>query len=103
MFSVFGTGHRSSRTRTPSETAAKRLDGIGLVLSSLDLAAVRTQTDMTRAGFTLDIAEQCIRAVLAEFRTEAATEQVVHKAEDLMDMIEHARDELMGRRGRPLS
>jgi len=104
MYSAYSsTDHRFSKTRTPSETTLNRLDGIGNVLSALDLTAVRTQTDMTRTRFTLDIAEQCIRAVLAEFRTEPASEPVIHKSEDLMDLIEHARDELIRRRDQPLS
>jgi hypothetical protein len=104
MFSAYNsTDHFSTKSRSPSETAIKRLDGIGEVLSALDLAAIRTQSDMTRARYTLDIAEQCIRAVLSEFRTETASEQVAHKSEDLIDMIEHARDELLGSRGKSLS
>ena len=48
--------------------------------------------------------EDAVLASLAEtFPGIDWEKQVVHKAEDLMDMIEHARDELMGRRGRPLS
>ena len=104
MFSAYSSsGHHHTKSRTPSEAALKRLDGIGEVLASLDLASVETQTDMTRACYTLDIAEQCIRAVLAEFRTMSVSEQVAHKSEDLMDLIEHARDGLTGWRGKSLS
>ena len=104
MYSAYSSSdHRFSKNRTPSETALNRLDGIGGVLSALDLTGIRTQTDMTRTRFTLDIAEKCIRAVLAEFRIEPASERVIHKSEDLMDLIEHARDELIGRRRQSLS
>ncbi|WP_027543216.1 hypothetical protein [Bradyrhizobium sp. WSM2254] len=94
MFSAFSS--HSVRARTPSEIAVKRLDGIGHVLSDLDLADVQTQDDLTRALMTLDTADKCIRAIRAEFRTEAASDRLVRKAESLMELIERARDELMG-------
>lgn len=74
----------------------KRLDGIGHVLSDLDLASVRSQDDLTRTLMTLDTADKCIRAIRAEFRTEAASDRLVRKAENLMELIERARDELTG-------
>ena len=74
----------------------KRLDGIGHVLSDLDLADVQTQDDLTRALMALDTADKCIRAIRAEFRTEAASDRLVRKAERLMALIERTRDELMG-------
>lgn len=97
MFSAFGSiDYPSNRARTPTEAAVKRLDGIGYVLSGLDLSAIRTQDDLTRALWSLETAEKCIRAIRAEFRTEVASEQLVQKAEDLIDLIEQARDELIG-------
>jgi len=97
MFSAFsGIDYHSIRARTPSEAAVKRLDGIGHVLSDLDLASVRTQDDLTRTLMTLDTADKCIRAIRAEFRTEAASDRLVRKAENLMELIERARDELTG-------
>lgn len=74
----------------------KRLDGIGHVLSGLDLTGVRTQDDLTRTLLTLDTADKCIRAIRAEFRTEVASDRLVRKAENLMELIERARDELTG-------
>lgn len=97
MFSAFSSiDDHSNRARTPSEAAVKRLDGIGHVLSDLDLAGVETQDDLTRTLLTLDTADKCIRAIRAEFRTEAASDRLVRKAEDLMARIERARDELTG-------
>ncbi|MBR0735826.1 hypothetical protein JQ581_02710 [Bradyrhizobium liaoningense] len=97
MFSAFSSiDYHSIRARTPSEAAVKRLDGIGHVLSDLDLASVRTQDDLTRTLMTLDTADKCIRAIRAEFRTEAASDRLVRKAENLMELIERARDELTG-------
>ncbi|MCK1300363.1 hypothetical protein IVB33_21710 [Bradyrhizobium sp. 24] len=97
MFSAFsGIGTHSIRARTPSEAALKRLDGIGHVLSDLDLAGVRTQDDLTRMLLTLDTADKCIRSIRAEFRTEVANDRLAHKAEDLMALIERTRDELTG-------
>lgn len=97
MFSAFTSiDHQSIRARTPSEAAVKRLDGIGHVLSELDLAGVRTQDDLTRALLSLETADKCIRAIRAEFRTEAASDRLVRKAESLMELIERARDGLTG-------
>ena len=99
MFSAFsGIDEQSKRTRTLSEAAVKRLDGIRHVLSDLDLASVRTQDDLTRMLLTLYTADKCIRSIRAEFRTEAASDRLACKAEDLMASIERTRDELTGRR-----
>ena len=93
MFSAFSsTDYHSIRANTPAETAVKRLNGIGEVLSGLDISAIHTQDDMTRALWTLDTADKCIRMILAEFRTTPAREQVVRKAKSLVDLIELARD-----------
>ncbi|MCK1735394.1 hypothetical protein IVA79_15760 [Bradyrhizobium sp. 138] len=95
MFSAFSSiDYRSIRADTPAETAVKRLSGIGEVLSDLDISAIRTQDDMTRALLTLDTADKCIRMIVTEFRTAPAREQIVRKAKSLVDLIELARDEL---------
>ncbi|MCK1383436.1 hypothetical protein [Bradyrhizobium sp. 21] len=97
MFNAFSSiDTHANRARTPSEAAAKRLDGIGHVLSDLDLAGVRTQDDLTRTLLTLDIADKCIRSIRAEFRTEVASDRLARKAENLTALIERARDELTG-------
>lgn len=96
MFNAFSSiDYHSIRARTPAETAVKRLNGIGEVLSSLDIRAVRNQDDLAHALWTLDTADKCIRTILAEFRTEHATE-VARQAGTLIDLIESARDELTG-------
>jgi hypothetical protein len=85
----------SIRARTPAETAVKRLNGIGEVLSGLDISAIRTEDDMARALWTLETADKCIRMILAEFRTERTT-VVVREAKSLIALIDRARDELTG-------
>lgn len=95
MFSAFSSiDYRSIRANTPAETAVKRLNGIGEVLSSLEISAIHTQDEMTRALWTLDTADKCIRMILTEFRTAPAKEQVARKAKSLIDAIELARDEI---------
>ena len=95
MFSAFSSiDDRSIRANAPAETAVKRLNGIGEVLADLDISAIHTQDDMTRALWTLETADKCIRMVLAEFRTAPAKEQVVRKARSLVDAIELVRDEI---------
>lgn len=97
VFSAFGNiDQHSIREATHGESALKRLDGIGDVLSDLDLGRVRTQDDLTRALLTLDTADKCIRVIRAEFRTEVASDRLVRKAASLMGWIERARDELAG-------
>jgi hypothetical protein len=98
MFSAFSSiDYHSIRASTPAETAVKRLNGIGEVLSGLDIPAIHTQDDMAHALWTLDTADKCIRMILTEFRTER-TKDVVRKAESLIDSIEVARDEISGYR-----
>lgn len=98
LFSAFSSiDYRSIRANTPAETAVKRLNGIGEVLSSLDISAVRSPADMARALWTLDTADKCIRMILTEFRTER-TKDVARQAKRLIDLIEAARDEVSGYR-----
>lgn len=105
MFSAFSsTDYHSIRAKTPAETAVKRLNGIGEVLSALEISEIQTQDDMARALWRLDTADKCIRLILTEFRSERTTD-VVREANSLLDLIEHARDEISGYRdgGRVLS
>lgn len=96
MFSAFSSiDYHSVQARTPTDKAMKRLDGIGHVLSDLDISAIQTQNDVNRALWTLDAASKCVRAVLAEFRTQPATEQLVRKSRNLIDLIERARDQVV--------
>ncbi|MET3911024.1 hypothetical protein ABID59_005386 [Bradyrhizobium sp. S3.3.6] len=98
MFSAFSSiDYQSLRASTPAETAVKRLNGIGEVLSGLDISAIQTQDDTARALRTLDTADKCIRMILTEFRTER-TKDVVGEATRLIDLIEAARDEISGYR-----
>lgn len=105
MFSAFSSiDYQSIQAKSPAETAVKRLNGIGEVLSRLDISAIHTQDDMARALLTLDTADKCVRMILTEFRTEP-TKDVVREATSLIDLIEAARDEVSGYRddGRVLS
>ncbi|MBR0781296.1 hypothetical protein [Bradyrhizobium iriomotense] len=96
VFSAFSSiDSHSVRAGTPAETAVKRLNGIGEVLSGLDISAIRTEDDMARMLWTLETADKCIRMILAEFRTERAT-VVAREAKSLTDLIDRARDELTG-------
>lgn len=98
MFSAFNSiDYQSIRASTPAETAVKRLNGIGEVLSGLDISAIHTQDDMARALWTLDTADKCVRLILTEFRTERTTD-VVREANSLIDLIEAARGEITGHR-----
>jgi hypothetical protein len=105
MFSAFSTiDYHSIRASTPAATVVKRLNGIGEVLSGLDISDIHTQDDMAHALWTLDTADKCVRLILTEFRSERTTD-VVREANSLIDLIEAARDEVSGYRddGRVLS
>ena len=105
VFSAFSSiDYHSIRASTPAETAVKRLNGLGEVLSGLDISAIRTQDDMDHALWALDTADKCIHMILSEFRTERTTE-VAREAKRLIDLIERARDEISDHRdvGRILS
>lgn len=98
MFSAFSSiDYQSIQAKTPAETAVKRLNGIGEVLSRLDISAIHTQDDMARVLWTLDTADKCVRMILTEFRTERSKD-VIRKAKSLIDLIEAARDEVSGYR-----
>jgi hypothetical protein len=98
MFSAFSSiDYQSIRANTPAETAVKRLNGIGEVLSGLDISAIRSQDDVARALWTLDTADKCIRMILTEFRTERSKD-VARNAKGLIDLIEAARDAISGYR-----
>ena len=99
MFSAFSSiDYQSIRASTPAEIAVKRLNGIGEVLSGLDISAIHSQDDMARSLWTLDTADKCIRMILTEFRTER-TKDVVREATRLIDLIEAAREEISDYRG----
>ena len=50
MFSAFSSiDYQSIRAKTPAETAVKRLNGIGEVLSGLDISSIHTQDEIGRA------------------------------------------------------
>ena len=96
LFSAFGgIDYQSIRASTPAEAAIKRLNGIGEVLSRLDISAIQTESDMAHALWALDTADKCIRMILTEFRAERSTD-VVRKAKSLIGLIEQARDEISG-------
>ena len=80
------------------DAAAKRLDGIADVVSDLDVSRIHTRDEMTRALWTLETAAKCIRVVLAEFGSEAATEQLNRQSEKLIGLIELVRNEIDGLR-----
>jgi hypothetical protein len=102
-FSAFSSiDYQSIRASTPAETAVKRLNGIGEVLAGLDISAIHSQADMSRALWTLDTADKCIRMILTEFRTER-TKDVVRQANSLVGLIEAARDEISSYRDKVLS
>ncbi|MGY4625170.1 hypothetical protein [Bradyrhizobium sp. USDA 4486] len=96
LFSAFGSiDYQSVRANTPAEMAIKRLNGIGEVLSALDISATQTESDMAHALWALDTADKCIGMILAEFRAERSAD-VVRKAKSLIGLIEQARSAISG-------
>lgn len=95
----------SGRAKASADLAARRLDGIGHVLSDLDVAGARTLAEKNRVLMTLDMADKCVRVVLDEFRATPTHAQLVSKSDSLIGLIRRARSELVSPRrdGRTLS
>ncbi len=82
------------RGDTASLAVAKRLDAIGGVVSSLDLTALRSRDDVTRALCMLDFANQCIEVVLKEIESSLVRGSLSDQSERLMQLIELTRNEV---------
>lgn len=72
-------------------TIAGRLEAIGKVVSSLDVAAIQSREDMARALCALELANKCIRIVLDEVQANSLRDQLIGESERLIDMIKTAR------------
>ncbi len=86
---------------TQANTSLERLEGIREVLSSLAVSTIRTDKEMMRALWTLDIANRCIHVVLADFPDEAGAEHLVRQSESLFALIQFARRKIAGLRKIP--
>ncbi|TPQ29960.1 hypothetical protein C2U70_27740 [Bradyrhizobium guangdongense] len=95
----------AGRAKAPADLAVRRLDGIGHVLSDLDVAGARTIAQKNRVLMTLDMADKCVRVVVDEFRATPTYAQLVRKSDSLIGLIERTRSELISprREGRRLS
>ncbi len=82
------------RADAASLSAAKRLEAIGGVVASLDVAGIASREDMTRALCILELANKCIRIVLDEIRGTFARDQLIEQSERLMELIEVARSKV---------
>ena len=85
------TSSSSPAGRATSPAAAKRLEAIGEVVSSLDVAAIQSREDMTRALCALELANKCIRVVLDEVQGHSMRDHLIGESGRLIDMIKAAR------------
>ncbi len=60
-------------------------------MATMDVSKLRTHEEMMHAVWVLDLANQCIRIVLADFRGDPATDHLVLLAEKLIASIEQVR------------
>lgn len=74
-----------------SPAAFGRLEAIGKVVSSLDVAKIRSRADITRMLCVLELANKCIRVVLKDVAGDGVREQLIGESERLIDLIEVAR------------
>src|SRR5581483_9928634 len=81
---------------TQANTSLERLEGIREVLSGLLASTIKTDKEMMRARWTLDIANRCVYVVLADFQGEAGAERLVRQAESLFALIQFARRKIAG-------
>ncbi len=86
---------------TQANTSLERLKGIREVLFGLAVSTIRTDKEMMRALWTLDIANRCIHVVLADFPDEAGAEHLVRQSESLFALIQFARRKIAGLRKIP--
>ncbi len=82
------------RTNAASLSAARRLEAIGGVVSSLDVAGIASRDEMTRVLCILELANKCIRIVLDEIRGTFGRDQLIEQSERLMQLIEVARNKV---------
>ena len=81
---------------SPDDEAVRRLQKISGLLSGLELTAVPTPGEMTRALRTLSAAISCIRIVLEDLRDAPSRAQLIDQSERLLGMIERARTQVAG-------
>ena len=81
---------------SPDDEAVRRLQKISGLLSGLELTAVPTPGEMTRALRTLSAANSCIRIVLEDLRDAPNIGQLIDQSERLLGMIERTRTQVAG-------
>ncbi|WP_152621642.1 hypothetical protein [Bradyrhizobium japonicum] len=77
--------------RPAPHAAVVRLNELTSVLSELDGENLRTQDDMRRALWILDLANQCVRIILRDFADDPNIRQLDRKAEELAASVKEAR------------
>lgn len=94
MNAASGMSPANSAGCAASSTAVARLEAIGAVVSSLDVARVRSREEMTRALCALELANKCIGVVLNEVRGTCVRDQLIGESERLTGLIDLAREKL---------
>lgn len=75
----------------PLHPAVVRMQGLANVLSDLDALNLRTQDDMRRALWILDLTNRCVQIILTDFEDDPQIREFVRQAEELTASIERAR------------
>ena len=81
----------SNFSRSAPHAAVVRLDGLTDVLSELDGENLRTEDDLRRALWILDLANQCVRIILRDFADDTNIPQLARRAEELTASVAEAR------------
>src|SRR6478735_3768021 len=82
--------------------AVLKLQGLATVMSGLAGANLRSQDDMERALWILDLTNRCIQVILSDFRDDPSFDKLIERAGELADSVECAR-QMVHRLGLSLS
>ncbi|MBR0994631.1 hypothetical protein JQ580_28370 [Bradyrhizobium japonicum] len=60
--------------------AVRKLQSIAQSVSTMDMSTLQTPDGLMRAAWTLDLANQCIRIILADFRGDPEVDHLIEIA-----------------------
>jgi hypothetical protein len=82
---------RAAGKQSRLHPAVLRLQGLATVMSELNGMNLRSQDDMKRALWILDLTNRCIKIILSEFRDDPSINELIKRAGELADSVEGAR------------
>ncbi|RZN10295.1 hypothetical protein CWO91_13970 [Bradyrhizobium genosp. SA-3] len=71
--------------------AVLRIQGLTILLAELHGASLRTQDDMRRALWILDLTNRSVQLILSDFKDDPNIQELIRQAEELTASVEEAR------------